>query len=186
MSIKLTSVVCLAAAVAAGCATVSEPTPAPAVPMPAPVAPILPAPSPEDGQAAALFHRQSVLRLPPAEITRERNRLAAVAVEPAAQLRLAMLLAQPRSPNADLARALALTELVLKSADPAAVSLHPLAWLLAEQLAERLRLEGLGERQSAQLKESQRRVGELQEKLERLANIERSLPGRPLPHGRTP
>lgn len=187
MSIKLSSAVCVAAAIAAGCGTIPGHPPASATTTtPAPAAPVLAMPSPENGQAAALFHRQSTLRLSPSELTRERNRLASIAGEPAAQLRLALLLAQPRSANGDLMRALALAEMVAKSSDPAAVSLQPLAGLLAEQLAERLRLETLSERQAAQLKESQRRVGELQEKLERLANIERSLPVRPLSPGRMP
>jgi hypothetical protein len=116
----------------------------------------------------------------------ERNRLAAISADPEAQLRLALLLAQPRAGNGDLARALTLAEAVVKSTHPSAPAVRPLAALLAEQLLERQRLEQQVERQSAQLRDSQRRVGELQEKLERLANIERSLPGRPLPAGRAP
>ncbi|MBS4017404.1 MAG: hypothetical protein KGZ68_04115 [Dechloromonas sp.] len=112
--------------------------------------------------------------------------MAAISADPEAQLRLALLLAQPRAGNGDLARALTLAEAVVKSTHPSAPAVRPLAALLAEQLLERQRLEQQVERQSAQLRDSQRRVGELQEKLERLANIERSLPGRPLPAGRAP
>ena len=89
-----------------------------------------------------------------------------------------MLLGQVRGPM-DLYRALALLEAVLKSGDPAAASLHPLARTLANQYQERLKLEMQNEKLAQQLKESQRRSGELQEKLDALADIERSLPVRP-------
>lgn len=55
---------------------------------------------------------------------------------------------------------------------------------LAEHVAEQQRQEQLIERQARQLKECQRKVQELQEKLDRLADIERSLPVRP--HAVTP
>lgn len=45
--------------------------------------------------------------------------------------------------------------------------------------AEQRRQEQLIERQARQLRECQRKVQELQEKLDRLADIERSLPVRP-------
>lgn len=189
MSFKPSSAVALAAVFAVGCATRPDNLPPPAPP--APVQSTLPAPSSappvtvaEDAQTSALLYRQSISLKPAPEVVRERNRLTPAASTPAAQLRLALLLAQPRT--GDLAKAMLLVESLLKSTEPAATALHPLAALLAEQLAERLRLEANGERLAGQLKENQRRVGELQEKLERLTNIERSLPGRPLPHGRTP
>ena len=60
-----------------------------------------------------------------------------------------------------------------------AVSLNPLVRTLAVQYAERLKLEVQNDKLVQQLKENQRRSGELQEKLDALANIERSLPVRP-------
>lgn len=189
MSSKVGLAVSLTAILAAGCAGMSEK--APVAPSPATVTvPVVPGPlvpqTHEDAQAAALAYRMSVLQLPMPQNVNERNRLAAISGDPGAQLRLALLLAQPRAGNGDLARALALAEGVAKSTHPSAPAVRPLAALLVEQLLERQRLELQLERQSTQLRDSQRRVGELQEKLERLANIERSLPGRPLPSGRTP
>jgi len=188
MSSKLSMAVSLTAILAAGCAGLSDK--APVAPATSAAVPVVPGPlvpqAHEDAQAAALAYRLSVLQLPMPQNVNERNRLVSVSGDPGAQLRLALLLAQPRTGNGDLARALALADGIVKSTDPAAQALRPLAALLAEQLLERQRLEQQVERQATQLRDSQRRVGELQEKLERLANIERSLPGRPLPAGRTP
>ena len=187
MSSKLSMAVSLTALLVAGCAGLSEKAPSvTTTPAVATVPGPLVAQDHEDAQAAALAYRWSVLQLPMPQNVNERNRLVSVSGDPGARLRLAMLLAQPRTGNGDLARALALADGIVKSAEPEALALRPLASLLAEQLLERQRLEQQLERQSTQLRDSQRRVGELQEKLERLANIERSLPGRPLPSGRTP
>jgi hypothetical protein len=49
-----------------------------------------------------------------------------------------------------------------------------------------VRLEGVQERLQTQGKENQRKIHDLQEKLERLANIERSLPARSTPTGKLP
>lgn len=100
--------------------------------------------------------------------------LAAQPATPNIQIRQAMLLGHPRS-GLDSGRALALLEGLLKSTDPAAVELQPLARLLADQYAERLRLDSQLDRQGGQLKESQRKAQELQEKLDSLADIERTL-----------
>lgn len=123
-------------------------------------------------------------RLNAAEMAKERSALAAQQATPNIQIRQAMLLGHPRS-GLDSGRALALLEGLLKSSDPAAVELQPLARLLADQYAERLRLDSQLDRQGGQLKESQRKAQELQEsqrkaqelqeKLDSLADIERTL-----------
>lgn len=125
-----------------------------------------------------LAYFQHLLRMSAQELVRERNVLAVLAPSPANQVRLAMLLGQVRGPM-DLYRAQALLETVLKSGEPDAVTLHPLARTVANQYQERLKLEMQNEKLAQQLKESQRRSGELQEKLDALAHIERSLPVRP-------
>ena len=89
-----------------------------------------------------------------------------------------MVLGHPRG-QTDLARALTLLEAVLKSTDTGAVGLHPLVRLLADNYGERQKLEGQLEKQGQQLKDSQRKVSELQEKIDDLADIERTLPQRP-------
>lgn len=139
----------------------------------------------EPGPLPPLAYYQFLSRLSPAELSRERMVLAALPQNPNTHLRTAMLFGHPRGPQ-DLGKATQQLELVLKSNDPAAVSLHPLARLLADNYAERQKAEGQLDRQGQQLKDSQqqlkdsqRKALELQEKLDGLADIERTLPTRP-------
>ena len=134
--------------------------------------------SDEAGVLPALAYYQMMQRMTPAQINRERLVLAALPPTPNTQVRIAMVLGHPRGQQ-DLTKALALLEGVLKSADPAALGLHPLARLLADNYAERQKLETQLEKQGQQLKESQRKAVELQEKIDSLAEIERTLPQRP-------
>jgi len=126
----------------------------------------------------ALAYYQMMQRMTPAQINRERLVLAALPPTPNTQVRTAMVLGHPRGQQ-DLTKALALLEGVLKSADPAALGLHPLARLLADNYAERQKLDSQLEKQGQQLKDSQRKAVELQEKIDSLAEIERTLPQRP-------
>ncbi len=132
----------------------------------------------------AAIYNQSLYRMTPQELGRERQMLMAQPVTPETRIRLAMLLGNPRGPQ-DLGRAVTLLEAILKSSDPAAVSLHPLAHLLLDNYAERQKLHVLLDRQGQQLKEAQRKAAELeskaaelQGKLDSLADIERTLPQR--------
>ena len=160
---------CVLALMLAGCASDPQ-NGAASVPRVAQVDEVSPA-------LAALSYYQSLNRLSPAQIARERA-LWAGTNSPAGQLRLAMLLGHPKGPI-DLPKAQALLDGLLKSTDPAASPLQPLARLLADNYGERLRLEGLLEKQGQALKESQRKAAELQEKIDGLADIERTLPQRP-------
>jgi hypothetical protein len=126
------------------------------------------------GAVAALAYYQMQGRLNAAELAKERSTLAAQPATPNVQIRQAMLLGHPRS-GQDLARSLVLLEGLLKLTDPSAVELQPLTRLLADQYTERLRLESQLDRQGLQLKESQRKSQELQEKLDSLTDIERTL-----------
>lgn len=132
----------------------------------------------ETAMLPLLRYLQTLQRMSAAELTRERAVLAATAPTPAAQVRLAMLLGQTRGAP-DLPRALALLDGVLKSREPAAASLHPLARALVGNYQERLKLQMQNEKLAQQLNDSQLRNAELQEKLDALAAIERSLPVRP-------
>ena len=132
----------------------------------------------ETAMLPLLAYSQRLYRMSPQELVRERNVLAMTLQTPSVQVRMAMLLGQPRGPM-DIVRALGLLDGVLKSSEPAAASVHPVARALASQYTERLRLETQNEKLAQQLKESQRRSSELQEKLDALADIERSLPVRP-------
>lgn len=130
------------------------------------------------GEKQALAYYQMLGRFSAADLARERSILAAQAASPTVQIRQAMVVGHPRGQQ-DSARALALLEQLLKSNDPAAIELHALARLLADYYSERLRLEGQLERQGVQLKENQRKAQDLQEKLDGLADIERTLTPRP-------
>lgn len=130
------------------------------------------------GAQQALAYYQMLGRFSGADLARERNVLAAQAASPAVQIRQAMVLGHPRGPQ-DTGKALALLDQLLKSSDPAAVELHALARLLADYYNERQRLEAQLERQGVQLKESQRKAQDLQDKLDGLADIERTLTPRP-------
>lgn len=133
------------------------------------------------GVVPALTYYQSLQRMSATEMARERTALGAHPASPANQLRLAMLLGHPRTAQ-DLNRALGLLDSLMKSPDPVAQSLYPLARLLADNYNERLKIDAQAEKQGAQLKEqlkeSQRKTLELQEKLNGLADIERTLPPR--------
>ena len=174
----------LAAALLAGCAT------RPTVEVPAPPVVVAAADAPaarvdESSMLPLLGYQQLLAQLSPQDLARERAVLLYLPPTPSSQLRLAMLLAQTRG-TGDLARAQALADQVLRANDPASASMHPLARLLATQYHERLRLQAQNERLLLQVSESQRRSAELQDKLEALANIERSLPLRPTGGETTP
>ncbi len=155
-----------------GCASDSPVTAAPASVQAAPNL------GDDGGQASALAYYQSLQRMSAAQLGRERAMLAAVPQSPGIQLRMAMLLGNPRG-QPDLAKALNLLDAVLKSSDPVAVGLQPLARLLADNFGERQKLEIQFDKQGQQLKDSQRKAAELQEKIDNLADIERTLPQRP-------
>ncbi len=133
---------------------------------------------PEVGPEAALIYNQGLSRMTAAELGRERMVLVAVPQTPYTQLRMAMLLGHPRFQQ-DLGKAQALLDVILKSADPAAIGLQPLARLIADNYAERIKLDSQLEKQGGQLKDSLRKAAELQEKLDGLADIERTLTPRP-------
>jgi hypothetical protein len=156
----------------AGCAA----TPPPSTPSAVPAAPA--AVNDDASPLPALAYYQMLQRMTPAQIGRERLVLAALPQTPNTQVRTAMVLGHPRGQQ-DLTKALALLEGVLKSTDPAALGLHPLARLLADNYVERQKLESQLEKQGQQLKDSQRKAVELQEKIDSLAEIERTLPQRP-------
>jgi hypothetical protein len=168
---------CLAAA---GCAlprqapaqtVASQPAPAPAV-VAAP-----PPPAARDAVAQLLEHADRVRGLQGAELTQEIARLNDPGA-PADQLRLAMALSQTRQLY-DLVRAQELLQRVLSNQTQEARELHVLARLLGARYAEQRRLEDQLDRQNQQVRDLQRRLGETQDKLDALKEIERSLTSRP-------
>ncbi len=126
----------------------------------------------------SLAYFQQLQRMSPQAVARERISLSAAAQTPTTQVRLAMLLGQTHAAN-DLGKAVAMLNALLKSNAPEAVELQPLIQLLATQYQERVKSEAQNEKSAQQLKESQRRGDELQEKLNAIADIENSLSSRP-------
>jgi hypothetical protein len=94
------------------------------------------------------------------------------------QMQLALALMHLRQP-ADTARALGLVQRVIAHPGPESLPLKPLARLLANRLVDQRKLEDNVERQAQQLRESQRRIDQLNERLEAMRAIERSLTTRP-------
>jgi len=147
---------------------------------PAPTAAVPPAPPQNrDAVATLLEHADRVRGLQGAELSQEIARLAEP-VLPADQLRLAMALGQTRQLY-DLVRAQDLLQRVLGNQTPEARPLHGLVRLLAARYAEQRRVEDQLDRQNQQLQGLQRRLGETQDKLDALKEIERSLTSRPAP-----
>lgn len=193
--LQIGTLVLAPAALLAGCTSPAPPRSPPApvamvVPAPVPVAPPAePAPQPPAPASApapavaqvtlALAYADRVQRMPPAELTREIARLGeAEDTLAASPLNLALALAQTRQP-VDTARALAQVQRLLGHNDPAMQPLQPLARLLEARLLQQRRLEEQLERQSQQLRDAQRRTDQLNERLEAVRAIERSMTARP-------
>lgn len=142
-------------------------------------------------RAILAFYRNS-RGMSAVELAREREALKGRVSDPLDALRLAILLGHRRS---DLVRALGLLDGIAESDSPQAVALQPLARLLSDQYAERLKLDTQADRLGVSAREAELRASEasaevealrakasaLQEKIDALAEIERSLPGRPAP-----
>ncbi|MFZ2990963.1 MAG: hypothetical protein WA086_23430, partial [Ideonella sp.] len=119
--------------------------------------------------------RQSTPEQAAVQAARLAGELAATGGASAAtSLRLALLWLHTRVPG-DAAKALMLLDNLLRSADPQAAAWQPWARLLQPRALEQKRLEDALERQAAQAREQQRRNDQLNEKLEALKAIERSL-----------
>lgn len=163
----------------AGC---TLPTQAPAqtvavAPAPAARAATVAPPPTRNAAALLLEHADRVRGLQGAELAQEIARLGEP-VMPADQVRLAMSLSQTRQLY-DLVRAQELLQRVLANQTEEARELHVLARLLAARYAEQRRVEDQLDRQNQQVRELQRRLGETQDKLDALKEIERSLTSRP-------
>ena len=129
---------------------------------------------------SVLAYGDKVRSLTPAELQQEIARLGDPADpnhQPADDLQLALALGQTRAP-ADLARAQALLQRVLANNQEEVRMLHPLARLIGARYAEQKRVEDQLERQNQQLRDSQRRIDQLNERLEAMRAIERSLTSR--------
>lgn len=189
--------------VAACSAPVSKPAPPPAPApaaqqvLPAPVIPVEAEPSAPATQpainfiaatsgqvAAALAYADKVRTLGAPELGNEINRLGEPGDVPLAQMQLGLALAQTRQ-GADLARAQGLMQRVAAGTSPEAQQLAPLARTLGARYGEQRKAEEDRDRQAQQLRDSQKRIDQLTDRLEALRAIERSF-SRPSNHPATP
>ncbi|MEO8653191.1 MAG: hypothetical protein ABI409_03610 [Ramlibacter sp.] len=172
-----------------GCAAPATALPEPPVPIVASAAPSEAAPAavparPAEPAAQAavvdtvLGFADRVRGMPSAELAQEINRLGDGSDSAVRSMQLAIALAQSKVP-ANTVRAQALLQRVLGQNEPDARALHPLARLIAPQLAESRRADEQIERQAQQLRDAQRRIDVLNERLEAVRTIERSLPSVP-------
>lgn len=150
---------------------------------PAPLAPSLVQPAPAsatEGEAAArlLRYADRVRGLSPAELSLEIAAIGDPGGAPERQLQLALALMHLNQP-VETARALGLAQRVANSAAPDSAPLKPLARLLAQRLLEHRKIEETLDKQNAQLREQQRRIDQLNERLEAMRAIERSINNRP-------
>lgn len=156
---------------------------------PAPKVVVVPAPpaQPEPADMAArrlLAYHEQIRGLSPQDLANEIGRLnAAVSATPTAAppdvvLELALALAQQRS-GGDVARAIALLEPITRSSAPELAPWQPLARLLLGRVLEQRRLEDALNREAARNRDQQRTLQQLNEKLEALKAIERSMANRP-------
>jgi hypothetical protein len=127
---------------------------------------------------ALLTYAERLRVLNPADLAAEIVVLGDPGNVPLRQMQLALALMHTHQP-VDTARALGLVQRVVGHPGPESLQLKPLARLMAERLSEMRRLEETTERQTQQLRESQRRIEQLNERLEAMRAIERSLNSRP-------
>ena len=125
-----------------------------------------------------LAYAESARTLQPPELVQEIARLGEPGDSAPRQVRLAIALGVARS-SVNSIRAQALLQRVLAQNTPEAVALHPLARLLLAQQGEARKADEQLERQAQQLRDAQRRIDQLNDRLEAVRAIERSLPSRP-------
>jgi hypothetical protein len=127
-----------------------------------------------DSLDQTLAYAERVRPMTPAELQAELKALGDPGHQPARQMQVALVLMHLQQP-VETARALGLLQRVQASATPEADTLRPMARLLAGVLSNQRRLEEQLERHAAQLRDAQRRIDQLGERLEAVRAIERSL-----------
>ena len=153
----------------------SDPTPPPAAPTPPPP----PVREPADlvaRQVAAASERMRTLGS--AELVKEIVRLSEGPPSPATTMEMALGLGLTRNPG-DLARAIGLLDPIARSNSPELALWQPWARMLLSRYAEQRRTEDQLERQNQQLRDQQRRIDQLNNQVEALKAIERSMAPRP-------
>lgn len=163
--------------------TLNSPMPQPPLPEPPPppVVEVEPPPLPPPDEVGPLLsYHQSLRRMSQGELLKELSGLSLQQRSPRVAVQMGMVLMLTRG-NGDLARAQALLDSVATSADTDAGPFRLLAQMLSSNCAETRRLAEHVDKLALQQKDSQRRIDQLNEMLEGLKTIERTLPGRPAP-----
>lgn len=141
---------------------------------------------PVDLAAQALLRQhERLLKLSPAELAQEVLPRDDAALAPAAASELALALITSHG-SGELARAQALLDQVQRSDTPEARAWQGLTRLLSARLTEQRRLEEQIDKLNQQARDNQRRLDQLNDKLEALKAIERSLNARPATAGGKP
>ena len=145
-------------------------------------------PATPDVITALLSYADRLQALSPADLAAEIVVQGDPGTVPLRQMQLALALIHLRQP-AETARALGLVQRVINHVGSESLPLKPLARLLANRLMDQRKLEDTADRQAQQLRDSQRRIDQLNERLEAMRAIERSLTTRPpaaAPNGARP
>ena len=154
--------------------------PVPSVPVVQPPAPVIPPDTPPvqreiDG---LLSYHRALRQLSHTDLLLEMDSLNLQPSSPRVTLQKAMTLSLIRG-NGDFAKAQLYAESVANSVEASAQPLKPLAKLLAANYAELRRMAEQSDKLSLQVRENQRRIEQLNDMLEGLKAIERTLPARP-------
>ena len=170
---------CVLLCLALAACTQIQPKPAPAPEPPPPPVVVEPAPPPPlDAVGPLLSYHQSLRRMSQGELLKELSGLTQQQRSPRLSMQMGMVLMLTRG-GGDLARAQTLFDGVGNSTDSEAAPFKPLALVLSSNCAEARRLAEHVDRLAAQQKDNQRRIDQLNDMVEGLKNIERTLPVRP-------
>lgn len=121
-----------------------------------------------------MAHADRLRGLTSNELVQELTLLGEPGPVPSLQLQTALVLMQLHQPAAS-ARALTLLQRVVAHPAPESAPFKPLARLLANSLIDQRRLEETVDRQAQQLRDHQRRIDMLNDRLDAMRDIERSL-----------
>lgn len=158
----------------------SLPTPAEVTLPPPPAIVELPPPPPPDEVGPLLSYHQQLRKMTQGDMLKELSGLGLQQRSPRVAIQMGMVLMLTRG-SGDLARAQALLDSVATATETEAQPFKALAQLLSSNCAETRRLAEHADKLAAQQKDSQRRIDQLNEMLEGLKTIERTLPARPAP-----
>ncbi|MYM98731.1 hypothetical protein [Duganella vulcania] len=156
------------------------PTPAEVTLPPPPAIVELPPPPPPDEVGPLLSYHQQLRKMTQGDMLKELSGLSLQQRSPRVAVQMGMVLMLTRG-SGDLARAQALLDSVATATETEAQPFKALAQLLSSNCAETRRLAEHADKLAVQQKDSQRRIDQLNEMLEGLKTIERTLPARPAP-----